>query len=121
MTRFIRWLGRLWRTPSDFEGSPLEYALNQIGHGYLIGGVPALIWGPAALLPLVLVYLAVVELPQLVFWRGRVADGLEDAAHVATVAVAVAYGAWPALAAHALFVAAGTVARMNVGETDGNA
>ena len=119
MTRFIHWLARLWRTPSDFEGSPLEYAINQLGHGYLIGGLPAAIWGPEALVPQILGYLAVVELPQLVFWRGRVADGLEDAAHVATVAVAVAYGLWPALAAHGLFVAAGTVARMNIGGQDG--
>ena len=119
MKRFIRWLARLWRTPSDFEGAPWEYAINQLGHGYLIGGLPAAIWGPEALLPLILVYLALVELPQLVLWRGQVADGIEDAAHVATVAVAVAYGLWPALAAHGLFVAAGTVARMNIGGQDG--
>ena len=108
----IAWLLEQWQTPSDFKGSPLGYALNQLGHGYLIGGIPALIWGPEALLPLILVYLAVVELPQIVFWRGQIADGLEDAAHVATVAVAVAYGVWPALGAHVLFVAAGTVGRM---------
>lgn len=116
---FIRWLIGLWRTPSDFKGAPWEYALNQLGHGYLIGGLPVLIWGPDALLPLILVYLAVVELPQIVLWQGQIADGLEDAAHVATVAVAVAYGVWPALGAHVLFVAAGTVARMHIGGQDG--
>lgn len=119
MTRLVRWLLGLWRTPSDFAGRPCGYALNQLGHGYLIGGLPAAIWGPAALGPLILGYLALVELPQLVFWRGRLGDGLEDAAHVATVAVAVAHGVWPALAAHGLFVAAGTVARMTIGGSHG--
>ena len=111
----IRWLLNLWRTPSAFKGAPRAYALNQLGHGYVLGGVPAVLWGPSALLPLILGYLAIVELPQLVFWGGELADGIEDTAHVATVAVAVAYGVWPALAAHALFIAAGTVARMTTG------
>lgn len=118
MRGFIGWLLTLWRTPSDFAGEPWKYAINQLGHGYLIGGLPVLILGPAALAPLILVYLALVELPQLVLWRGKLADGLEDTAHVATVAVAIAHGLWPALAAHALFVAAGTVARMKIGGQD---
>lgn len=116
----IRWLLNLWRTPSAFKGSPWPYALNQLGHGYVIGGLPAALWGPPALVPLLMVYLAVVELPQLLFWRGELADGIEDTAHVATVAVAIAYGVWPALAAHALFVAAGTVARMHTGDHNGH-
>ena len=116
----IRWLLNLWRTPSAFKEKPWSYALNQLGHGYVIGGLPAMIWGPPALLPLVLIYVAIVELPQLVFWKGELSDGIEDTAHVAIVAVAVAHGVWPVLAAHALFVAAGTVARMQTGGPDGN-
>lgn len=117
----IYWfLYQLWRTPSDFEGRPWAYALNQLGHGYLIGGLPTALWGPAALLPVIIFYLIIVELPQLLLWNGELADGIEDAAHVATVAVAVAYGVWPALVAHALFVAAGLVARMQSGGQNGH-
>lgn len=121
MPKLIRWLLDLWRTPEGFRGKPLGYALNQMGHGYLIGGLPTAIWGPVALVPLVIGYLAIVELPQFLLWGGELADGIEDTAHVATVAIAIAYGVWPALVAHALFVAAGSVARMQSGGTeDGN-
>jgi hypothetical protein len=116
----IRWILRLWHTPSSFPGKPWGYALNQLGHGYVIGGLPAAIWGPSALLPLILGYIAIVELPQFLFWGGDPADGLEDSAHVATVAVAIAHGLWPALAAHALFVAAGVAARLETGDHDGH-
>jgi hypothetical protein len=119
VTNPLAWLWKLWTSPSAFTGKARGYALNQLGHGYIIGGIPATIWGPAAILPLVVAYLVVVELPQLALWDGQIADGLEDTAHVATVAVAIAYGIWPALAAHALFVAAGTVARMHIGGSDG--
>lgn len=115
----LNWLLKLWTSPSAFKGDARGYLLNQLGHGYLIGGLPAAFWGPPALLPLLALYLAIVELPQVLWWGGTLADGFEDTAHVATVAVAVAYGVWPALAAHLLFVAAGTVARMNTGGQDG--
>lgn len=101
----------LWRTPSSFEADPRGYALNQIGHGYVLGALPAFLWGPPAVLPLVLAYALVVEAPQIALWGGSAADAAEDTAHVATVAVAVAWGVWPALAAHALFVLSGTLAR----------
>lgn len=116
----IRWLLNLWRTPSSFPGQPWRYAANQLGHGYLIGALPIVLWGPCTLVPAILVYVALVELPQILWWRGKLADGIEDAAHVATVAVAFAYGVWPVLAAHALFVAAGTVGRMQTGGQDGH-
>lgn len=116
----VDWILKLWMTPSAFKGDARGYLINQLGHGYLIGGIPAALWGPPALLPLLAAYLAIVELPQLLLWGGSAADGCEDSAHVATVAVAIAYGVWPALAAHLLFVAAGTVARMNTGGHHGN-
>lgn len=110
--RALRWLYRLWTTPSDFLGDAGGYAMNQIGHGYAIGGTAAWFWGPPVLVPLVILYLAIVELPQLLLWGGDLADGIEDTAHVATVAVAVAYGIWPGLLAHLLFVIAGALARL---------
>jgi len=116
----IRWILTLWRTPSDFAGRPWAYALNQLGHGYIIGGISAALWGPPALLPLIVAYVVIVEFPQFAFWDGKLADGIEDTAHVATVAVAIAFGVWPALIAHALFVAAGVVARLQTGGQDGH-
>lgn len=113
------WLWKLWTEPSAFKGDARGYVLNQLGHGYIIGGIPALLWGSAAVLPVVVAYLVIVEVPQAVLWDGAIGDGIEDAAHVATVAVAVAYGVWPALAAHALFIAAGMVARMKIGGRNG--
>lgn len=111
MTNPFAWLWKLWTEPSAFKGDARGYVLNQIGHGYIIGGIPAALWGPPVLLPLFAAYLLVVELPQAVLWQGSVADGFEDAAHVATVAVAIAYGVWPALLAHLLFVTAGALTR----------
>jgi hypothetical protein len=109
---------RLWRTPSSFAGDPRGYVLNQLGHGYVIGALPALAWGPPAVAPLVVLYVLLVESPQLVLWGGTAADAAEDTAHVATVAVAVAWGVWPALAAHALFVLSGALARFKGGSHD---
>lgn len=118
MTNPITWLIKLWTSPSAFKGDPRGYVLNQLGHGYIIGGIPALLWGPAVLLPLIIAYVVIVELPQAMLWGGSVGDGLEDTGHVATVAVAVAYGVWPALLAHLLFVIAGAMARLGTGGTD---
>lgn len=114
----IGWILHLWTTPSAYRTRPWSYALNQVGHGYVIGGLPAFLWGPDVLLPLVILYALIVELPQVLFWRGQIADGIEDTAHVATVAVALAFGLWPALIAHALFVAAGMAARTTIGGSD---
>lgn len=109
------WLYRLWTSPSAFKADARGYVLNQLGHGYVIGGIPAAIWGPAAVLPLIAAYVVIVELPQRLFWGGSTADGFEDAAHVATVAIAVAWGVWPALAAHLLFVISGALMRSKGG------
>lgn len=118
MTNPFTWLWKLWTSPSAFKGDARGYVLNQLGHGYLIGGIPAWLWGPAALLPLLVAYLVIVELPQFLWWGGSAEDGFEDTAHVATVAVAVAYGVWPALIAHLLFVISGGLARLGKGGFD---
>ena len=114
----IDWLLKLWTAPSAFKGDARGYVLNQLGHGYIIGGIPAALWGPVAILPLIVLYLVIVELPQAVLWGGSVGDGVEDTAHVATVGVAVAYGVWPALGAHMLFIIAGAIARSRKGGSD---
>jgi len=99
----------LLRTPSGFEGRPWAYARNQIGHGYLVGGLPVLMGVPIAA---VLTVYAVWELVQWTRFGGALWDGIEDAAHVSLIALAASIGEAWLLLPHALFVVAGTLRRL---------
>lgn len=106
----IRWLVGLLRTPSSFPADPWGYARNQIGHGYIVGGLPVLIW-PPLILPLILAYLIWEDL-QVTLYHGTLSDSLEDTANVATVALAAWMHQPLVLVIHLLFLAAGTRRRV---------
>jgi hypothetical protein len=88
--RFLRFLRNLALTPSAFDDDPCGFLRNQIGHGWLIGGLPVLIWGPLALVVTIPGY-AIFEV-----WQWRARDGefwdcVEDFAHFVTVGLAIAF------------------------------
>jgi len=95
------------RTPDAYPGRPWAYAANQAGH-VLIGAGAA--WLTGHWLIAVPIYFAAIEAPQVLFWGGDWADGLEDTAHVTSGALAVALGA-PMLAVSVLVIAAGMAGR----------
>lgn len=106
----MTWLFDLLRTPSAFEDAPRKYLRNQMAHGYLIGGLAALLLGPLV----VIVAYALWEVVQIRLFRGRVWDGLEDLAFVSCIALAVL--TWNPLFAviHTLFLAAGYARRRDL-------
>lgn len=100
----------LLRTPSAFPRDPWGFARNQIGHGYLVGGLGAM------LLPvwwIVLPLYAAWEFAQIENFRARPWDSVEDFANVAVISFAVARpDAWLFFAAvHALFLLSGWLRR----------
>lgn len=101
----------LLRSPSAYRGQPWAYARNQIGHGYIVGGLPVWLLGPGALVPLLILY-AVWEAIQWRRYGADLSDCIEDAAHVLAVALAVALAAPALLLVHALYLAAGIVWRI---------
>lgn len=106
----IRWLYLYITTPSRFDGDPRGYLLNQLGHAWIVGAPIGWICGEQFLTG-VLYYAVAIELPQLLFWRGRPSDGVEDTLHVALGAFAVSFGLWSIVAIQLASVLAGTLYR----------
>lgn len=98
------------RTPDAYHGRPWAYLANQIGHT-AIGAAMAAVAPTAGTLALILLYAALIELPQAAFWGGSISDGVEDTAHVTGGALAVCFG-WPALILSGLLIAAGIALRI---------
>lgn len=109
----IRWLLWLLRTPTAFPADPWRYARNQLGHGYLVGGLGALLLGLHIVLPGYILW----EWLQRRFHGADLSDGIEDFANVATIGFAAAVWqaggtAWPAfIAIHTIYLAAGMAYR----------
>ncbi len=96
-------------TPDAYHGRPWAYLANQVGHtalGALLAGLPV-----ANGLIVILIYIALIEMPQATLWGGSVSDGIEDTAHVTAGALAVATG-WPVLILSGLVIAAGVAWRI---------
>lgn len=91
-------------TPSDFEGDPKGFALNQLGH-IVLGAALAWLFGPV---PVLAAYVAWEAFH--VSRGGAVWDGVEDYAFVAAGVAAVALSPW-ALAVAAPFLLAGVLRR----------
>ena len=106
----MRWLLSLLSTPSSFPADPWGYARNQIGHGYLIGGLGALLVG---ILPILILYLA-WEAVQYLRFGGTLSDGLEDFANVLAVALAAALWRPEIILIHTVYLAAEFSARMEI-------
>ena len=90
----IRRLINYIRSPDAYPGRPWAYLANQVGHtalGALLVGLPV-----ANGLVIILIYIALIELPQATLWGGSVSDGIEDTAHVAAGVLAVTTG-WSVL------------------------
>lgn len=105
----IRWLYRYITTPSRFDGDPRGYLLNQLGHTWLVGAPIGWICGQWLLVGIAL-YIALIELPQLLLWGGTPDDSAEDTGHVLCGALAVAIDGRIALI-HLLWLAAGALSR----------
>ena len=101
----MKWLFELLRTPSSFPADPWGYARNQIGHGYIVGGLPVLIW-PPLIVPLIIGYILWEDL-QITLFLADLSDSLEDLANVAVVALAAWLMQPLILVIHLLFLAAG--------------
>lgn len=102
----IAWLLHLWTTPSAFADDWRGYLLNQLGHGYLIGGLPVLIW-PEVFPWHLAAYAIAVEWVQHRYRGAAAWDCLDDLAHVALVASAAALATWWLLVPNAIRLAAG--------------
>lgn len=106
----MRWLLSLLSTPSSFPADPWGYARNQIGHGYLIGGLGALLVG---ILPILILYLA-WEVVQYRRFGGALSDGIQDFANVLAVAMAVSLLRPEIILIHTVYLAAEFSARMEI-------
>lgn len=83
----MKWIFKLLRSPSSFPADPWGYARNQMGHGYIVGGLPVYIW-PNSIVLVWLVYL-IWEQIQLIKYNGELSDGLEDFTQVLAISLAV--------------------------------
>lgn len=72
---------RLLRSPSSFVSDPKGYALNQLGHTFLIGAAPVLVVGPW-IVPVVLAAYVFWELWQFIHFEADAWDCIEDVAFV---------------------------------------
>jgi hypothetical protein len=102
------------RSPSSYGGNVWGYARNQAWHAWGIGGLGTLAlqpWlGPWAAAVLIAGYALAIELPQILRDDAELWDSVEDAAHVAGAALAVA-GAWEAGLVQLAFYASGILRR----------
>ena len=102
------------RSPSSYRGNVWGYARNQFWHAWGIGGLGTLalmpLLGPGAGLVLIGLYALAIELPQILRDDAELWDSVEDTAHVAGAALAVA-GAWEAGLVRAIFYGSGILRR----------
>lgn len=103
----MRWLLSLLSTPSSFPDDPWGYARNQIGHGYIVGGLGAFAFG---VWPVLVIYLA-WEWAQYALYGGTLSDGLEDFANVLVIALAVSLMRPELILIHTIYLAAEFSAR----------
>ncbi len=106
----MKWLFELLRTPSSFPADPWGYARNQIGHGYIVGGLPVLIW-PPLIFPLILGYLIWEDI-QITRYHGSLADSADDTANVLTIALAAWLWQPALLIVHLMFLISGVLKRI---------
>lgn len=106
----MKWLFELLRTPSSFPTDPWGYARNQLSHGYLIGGLPVLIF-PWLAVPVILIYL-LWENHQIQFYDSELSDSIEDFANVLTILLAVVLHNPALLFVHFLFLLVGIQKRV---------
>ncbi len=108
----MNWIIGLIETPSAFRADPLGYARNQVGHGYAIGFLGALLlpWWAA-----ILAYI-VLETWQNLRRGADLSDNIEDFANVAVMVMAATAATGLAMAgfmaAHALYLASGVAYRV---------
>lgn len=99
------------RSPSSFPKDPWGYLLNQLGHGYIVGGLPVLVFGPEALAWILLAY-ATWEVLQFFVYDGTLSDGVEDFTNVAVIGCASVMGLPILFAIHAMYLLVGWTIRM---------
>lgn len=104
----------LWRTPSAFRDDWRGYAVNQSGHWAVVGVLPGLLLGGAAL-PLIGLIYGLWELTQWQFRRASVSDCWEDWAFVMSGALFGATLHGGVLAVALGFLVAGIVWRIEEG------
>ena len=104
----LRWLVDLIQTPSAFRADPWGFTRNQIGHGYLIGllGAMLLPWW-AVIVP----YIA-LEAWQNIRRGADLSDNIEDFANVAVMVMAAETGHYGYVIVHAIYLAAGIAWRV---------
>ncbi len=100
----MTWLTGLLKSPSSFQGDPWGYLRNQVGHAYLVGGLPVLLGVP---LILVLLGYAIWEAVQYLRYNAELYDNLEDIAHVALIGFATHFWLPEFGIVQALFLGAG--------------
>ncbi len=83
-------LMRFFRTPTAYYDSPVKYALNQIGHAYIVGFIPVFLFGWWSL-PILAAGYATWEYAQMRLFHAVLSDGLEDLGHVLMGAVAALF------------------------------
>lgn len=106
----IRWLYRYISTPSRYSGDPRGYLLNQTGHAWAVGAPIGWVGGPDLLAALMCLYIAAIEVPQLLLCGGTLDDSAEDTGHVLCGALAVAVD-WRIAAIQLLWLVAGALSR----------
>jgi hypothetical protein len=103
----VNWLLDKLRSPSAFNDDPRGYAINQLGHAFVIGFLPLAAFGAWGLL--VLPLYAVWEIVQYRRYQAELSDCFEDAAFVTLGAAIVSPPL--AIAALILFLWAGAQKR----------
>lgn len=96
----------LLRTPSAFEHDRWGFARNQIGHGYIVGGLGAMLIG-WWILPLYFLW----EVAQEMFYNAQPWDNFEDFANVLVVCLAVMTANPWFLAVHVVYLVSGWLRR----------
>lgn len=107
----IRWFWSYITTPSDYPGDPCGFALNQLGHAWIVGAAIGLCAAPEHIWIWMMAYVVVIEIPQTLLWGGLWSDGAEDSGHVLLGAISVSTGEPMIAAAQLLLLASGTLAR----------
>lgn len=94
----------LFRSPSAYIDDPIGYLRNQLGHAYIVGFLPVLLFGWPAI-PFVVMGYVFWEYLQVCWFGATLSDALEDTGHVALGSVSAVF--FPAIVPHIVLIAAG--------------
>ena len=85
----LRWFkDNFLRTPSSFEGSPVKWLLNQLGHWLVVGTFPTYLFGPL-IIPIIVAAYAYWEWTQYKKYGAESWDCFQDWVFVSCGALCV--------------------------------